>query len=88
LRTISARGPVWNDNDMLIVVTFVGPGQECGEDSIQNNVQAEITRIKLCSHNISNCVHTMPGSLGAMLIVDDGKGGMVTESPTNSEWFK
>jgi hypothetical protein len=49
-------------------------------------IQYETMR-KLRLH-VSNFVHTTPGGLGATFIADDGKGGAVTESPTNSDWFK
>jgi hypothetical protein len=37
---------------------------------------------------MSNFVHTTPEGLGATFIVDVGKGGTESVSPTNTDWFK
>jgi hypothetical protein len=57
---------------------------DAGKNS--DKIQYE-TMQKLRSH-MSNFVHTTPTGLGATLIADDRKGGTVSASPTNSDWFK
>jgi hypothetical protein len=42
---------------------------------------------KVRSH-MSNFVPTTPGGLGSTFIMDDGKGGTVSMSPTNLDWIK
>jgi hypothetical protein len=49
-------------------------------------IQYETMR-KLRSH-IANFVHTCPGGIGARFMGEEGAAGAVSNSPTNSEWFR
>jgi hypothetical protein len=49
-------------------------------------VQYETIR-KMRSH-ISNFVHATPGGRGATFMSEDGNAGSISNSPTNSAWFR
>jgi hypothetical protein len=51
-----------------------------------DKIQSEAMR-KLHSH-MSNFIHMMSGGFGATFIANDMKGGTVSQSPTNLDWFK
>jgi hypothetical protein len=51
-----------------------------------SHVQFETVR-KMRSH-LANFVHTVPGGRGATFMTDGGSGGTVSNSPTNTEWFR
>jgi hypothetical protein len=57
---------------------------DAGKNS--DKIQYETMR-KLRSH-VSNFVHTTPRGLGATFIAEDGRGGTISTSHTNSEWYK
>jgi hypothetical protein len=49
-------------------------------------IQYETMR-KLRSH-VANFVHTCPGGIGARFMGEEGAAGAVSNSPTNTEWFR
>jgi hypothetical protein len=51
-----------------------------------DTIQYETMR-KLRSH-IANFVHTCPGGIGARFMGEEGAAGSVSNSPTNTEWFR
>jgi hypothetical protein len=52
-----------------------------------SNIQFETLR-KMRTH-LANFIHTIPGGRGATLFMtDDGTGGTLSNSPTNTEWFR
>jgi hypothetical protein len=81
-----ARGPfpVEDKCGIKTAVSLLLRSLDAGKNA--DTIQYETMR-KLRSH-MSNFVHTTPGGLGATFIAEDGKGGTVSESPTNSDWFK
>jgi hypothetical protein len=60
-----------------LLIQSLDPGKNA--DTIQYE-----TMQKLRLH-MSNFVHTTPSGLGSTFIADNGKGGTVTASPTNSD---
>jgi hypothetical protein len=81
-----SRGPfpVEDLGGMLTACSLLLRSLDAGKNA--DKIQYETMR-KLRSH-MSNFIHTTPGGLGATFIADDGKGGTVSTSHTNSDWFK
>jgi hypothetical protein len=38
---------MWDEDDMFIIVAFVGCWQKCGKDSIGDNAEVEVTHVKI-----------------------------------------
>lgn len=81
-----ARGPfpIADVVGMKIATNILLRSLDSGINS--QSIQYETMR-KLRSH-ISNFVHTTPGGLGVTFMTEEGAGGTVSFSPTNSPWFR
>lgn len=76
--------PVRDTAGMKIACAILLRSMEPGRNS--STVQYETMR-KLRSH-LSNFAHTCPGGVGASFMSEEGGAGMISNSPTNAEWFR
>lgn len=86
VRPYPPRGPFPIADDwgigaaVILLLRSLAPGKNA------TNVQFETIR-KTRSH-VSNFIHTIPSGMGDMFITGEGAVSGVTNSPTNSLWFK
>jgi hypothetical protein len=76
--------PVANSSGLKVACAILLRSKEQGKNAATG--QYETTR-KLRSH-ISNFAHTCPDGLGASFMAEDGGAGMISNSPTNTDWFR
>jgi hypothetical protein len=69
---------------MRVACAILMRSMDKGKNAV--TIQYETMR-KLRSH-IANFVHTCPGGIGARFMGEEGAAGAVSNSPTNSEWFR
>jgi hypothetical protein len=79
-RTIPAKGFVGNESGVRHSDTISGQGQNAA------TIQFETMR-KMRSH-LANFAHTCPGGIGDRFMGEEGAAGAVSNSPTNSEFFR
>lgn len=85
-RLYCERGPfpVRDDAGMRDATIMLLRSRDPGKNA--RTIQFETLR-KMRSH-LANFYHTTPGGLGSTFVAEDGGGGTISFSPTNSPWFK